>query len=444
MTRKYNEIEGEIDVTPKGDSNYIKQIRTYKLITPLFGGGAEPQKPDAITTVRGPEVRGLLRFWWRAIRGGNLEFDGDVNKMKKREEEIWGSAAKEGKPGPSEVKMSVKVLNRGTDDRPFEVTRNKKNKLITKLREGSIVPAYAAFPLQPKKEDLKQAGQETAAVKVGVEFILEISYPGKWEDDVKAALWAWEVFGGLGGRTRRGFGALQLIESLTDGSKDGISLLDYGDPETSLRKKLSEYASSGNWCESVPHLDAGLRKMKIIKPISSSANQVWNDLIKQYQSFRQKRNKKLGISLWPEANELRRRLGRELNWPEEIKTPELVHKFPRAVFGLPILMHLPHDDPDLAFTLQGKSDSETDKKFERLASVLILKPIPCSNGKAIGLAAILDAPTIPPYGLEIKEPMDNQESIEWKLTKDDVKTNPLKLVVGNETDVIQAFLDFLK
>ena len=104
----YTRITGDIPINKKVDPNTITQTRTYKLITPLFGGGAETQKPDAITTVRATEVRGHLRFWWRATHGGM--FDGDLKKMKEAEENIWGSAAGEKKSGHSSIKIFINKL----------------------------------------------------------------------------------------------------------------------------------------------------------------------------------------------------------------------------------------------------------------------------------------------------------------------------------------------
>nr|HID14673.1 type III-B CRISPR module RAMP protein Cmr1 [Anaerolineae bacterium] len=83
-------------IQPKQDR--VHQVRIYKLITPLFGGGAEPQKPDEVTVIRASEIRGLLRFWWRATRGGQF---GSLDELRCAEEAIWGSAAGEGKAGPS-------------------------------------------------------------------------------------------------------------------------------------------------------------------------------------------------------------------------------------------------------------------------------------------------------------------------------------------------------
>ena len=100
-------------VLPNEKTGWVKQTRKYKVITPLYGGGEETQKADSITTVRATEVRGHLRFWWRATRGG--AFNGNLKEMKKREEELWGSSGEKGKPGPSTVIVNV-ILYR-TDTR---------------------------------------------------------------------------------------------------------------------------------------------------------------------------------------------------------------------------------------------------------------------------------------------------------------------------------------
>src|SRR5260370_9973451 len=82
-------------VTPKRDETIITQVREYELITPLFGGGVTPNEADPVTPIRGTEIRGHLRFWWRACRGGNAEFNGALPKMKKAERELWRTPATE-------------------------------------------------------------------------------------------------------------------------------------------------------------------------------------------------------------------------------------------------------------------------------------------------------------------------------------------------------------
>jgi CRISPR-associated protein Cmr1 len=271
---------------------------------------------------------------------------------------------------------------------------------------------------------------------------LTVCYSSKWKQDVEAALWAWETFGGLGARTRRGFGALQLV-SVDDKANPA---LQPDEVEAELRNKLQEHVVVDRWPDDVPHLTHDMRLEVCIPPRQySSPIQVWNDLIKRLQDFRQKRYKRMGLSLWPEANEIRHRLKRDPKWPEQIRSPRLVHKFPRAVFGLPLLFHLPHDKhlPTDTFTLQGKPNPNpaVEKTFERLSSALILKPLSCLNDQAVGLAAVLDAPLIPPYGLEIKELSRDKQDVEWQLTKDEASSAPVREILHGQTNVIEAFLE---
>ena len=76
----------------RDDPERKSEVRHYKVITPLFGGGVEPNQADPITTVRATEVRAHLRFWWRAIVGGSLH---DVEELRQRESSLWGSTEEE-------------------------------------------------------------------------------------------------------------------------------------------------------------------------------------------------------------------------------------------------------------------------------------------------------------------------------------------------------------
>src|SRR5437588_12319874 len=79
------------EVNPIQPATVIKQERKYQLITPLYGGGVSPAESDPITVVRATEIRGHLRFWWRAYNAGKY---GDLASLKKAEDELWGAASK--------------------------------------------------------------------------------------------------------------------------------------------------------------------------------------------------------------------------------------------------------------------------------------------------------------------------------------------------------------
>src|SRR5258707_1039102 len=112
--RKKN-IGSPPSITPKANDGIIIQEREYELITPLFGGGVEKQVADPVTLIRGTEIRGHLRFWWRACRGG--QFGGDLAKMKEAEDNLLGKANKKNEAGLSldnTVQIVVETLHEGS------------------------------------------------------------------------------------------------------------------------------------------------------------------------------------------------------------------------------------------------------------------------------------------------------------------------------------------
>lgn len=450
------ELQTPPPVSPVIRSEIITQRREYELITPLFGGGVEPGYVDPVTVVRGTEVRGHLRFWWRATRGGH--FNGDLKKMKKKEDEVWGAASTAEHPAPSQVQLTVTCTNEGTPDRPFEINQ--------KARPGSLAPAYAAFPLQPSDEEarqLRRTNAETKAVRVGVQFFVAISFKDEHRPEVEAALWAWETFGGIGARTRRGFGALRLtgIQERKSGEEKWQKVEVDLPPSTDVVKKwvqdkFSAFDIKGNWPENVPALSTPVNQLKVVKAQVEmkggggkgksqgakkvtvfTTQEVWDYLILKLRKFRQARYDKdggkgvdndYGLSHWPEANEIRRRL----NPMAETEQRAAIKKFPRARLGLPINFHFPHDQDTPDVELVG-----TESK--RRASPLILRPLVCADGKTIGLAMVLSPTVLPPDPLRLVG-VDNSQPVEVDLSKAEaVQIPPLHF----EQDIIKAFLSTL-
>lgn len=423
---------------------WVTQIRKYKVITPLYGGGEETQKADSITTVRAPEVRGHLRFWWRATRGG--VFNGDLPEMKRRENEIWGASATKDETSQSKVVIVIRNADSGVADHPFEVVDNAAGRPQVRARSGSSANPYAAFPLQPEQQGLKK-GMETKSVRNNVAFTLEIQYHKDYKEDLTAALWAWEYFGGLGARTRRGFGALQCLE--VDGTPEPLKSSQ--ELEEFLFKEIkSNSIQNGVWHPGVPHLSNDIKRYRVTQAQTDSLG-AWKNLIDSLKKFRQSRRdgaerNRPGRSYWSEPEAIRTLANQR--HPNHQPLLPVINKFPRAKFGLPIIFHFkdanrhnpndPRSDPRDT-SLQGLSN-------DRLASPLILRPITCSDG-TVGLAAILEWVPIgagesytPPGGLILKgAPHDPQ--VESNLSENEA--NAIKPLSG-KTDILQAFLDNLK
>ncbi len=442
-----------------GGTQVVIQERRYRLITPLFGGGVEPGVNDPDNLIRATEIRGQLRFWWRAIRGGNSEFEGKIEKMKAREDEIWGAASKTKKQGREEeakrksaeekvwnaaVQIVVENVRSGQEIAPYEIV--DKNGHLQSIPTHKI-PAYVAFPLQPERNTLDRATSrdevEVKTVRNNVSFTLKVSFAERWEREVEAAFWAWETFGGLGARTRRGAGALQLIGG--DNLKDTeIAPADSHAAEVWLKNKVRWMSAGEQFPKNVPHLSPDM-DICVLGPADRPAS-IWERLIDKLNNFRQQREtyidkkgkKKVSPNRWPEAQAIRKRiLGRVRG--KSSNTPD---KFPRAIFGLPIVFHFIREPGLDDVTLQGKSE-----KRDRFSSPLILRPLCCGEDKALGLAAVLKGWSFPIDGVKLVPKKGLPSSVElsqMQLTSEEIRRLELRYIPREETDLLQAFINYLK
>lgn len=382
-------------------STIIKQERKYQLITPLYGGGVEPAKPDPITVVRATEIRGHLRFWWRACRGGQY---GSPKAIKQAEDELWGTAGTKQGGGPSQVQVEVIEYSVGDPHASF-----------------TIAPPYAAFPLRQTRSPLCDDAS----------FTLSVSFPAAFQKEVEATFRMWELFGGIGARTRRGFGALHLI------SVDGVSNSDLPgstkeEAETWVQHQLEQCVVQGTYPPGLPHLTHST--MFKITSSDKDVMKVWDNLIKKLASFRQARNGgPRGRSYWPEPEAIRTITGQRFD-----KHPPLNHptKFPRAAFGLPIIFHFKYIDqgePEDT-TLQGRLLGS-----QRFASPLILRPLVCGDNRAVGVGLLLEGSRIPPLGGIVLD-YDPTTIVDTQLTSTEAMAIP---VLHSQTDVLRAFMNYL-
>jgi len=361
--------------------------RVYRLLTPLFGGGVTPRYADPVSAVRATEIKGQLRFWWRAARAGGLTLEA----MREKEAELFGAATGE-KGQASPLVIEVEPLDFGQEQYPFylEPGRNFPR------NNPKVAPGYVAFPLQSNKQD-----PNNYPVKVGVRFRLRLRYPERLRLEIEAALWAWERFGGVGGRTRRGFGAIWPDNARPPTRED-------------IQAGWSQYVRGGKAPEGVPSL-SGAQWCLVERP--------WQKVVELYRSFRQCRNPgqhRPGRSHWPEPDAIRAIL-RPGNFQPQIL------KFPRAQFGLPIVVHFKdNSDPNTQIV-------PANPDVERLASPLIFRPV----GERHSVVLILNTPRTPPGGVALQ----GGKPVDVELTSTEAqRITPLK----GEADPLLAFLKQLQ
>ncbi|MEI7643923.1 MAG: type III-B CRISPR module RAMP protein Cmr1 [Chloroflexales bacterium] len=436
-------------------------VRSYHVITPLFGGGVEPQQADPVTTVRSSEVRGHLRFWWRATRAGRYGVNG-LKQMKEAEDRLWGSTE-----GQSLVEVEVRPVAVGTEISTYRDHTGRPRHVGDPVSPLS----YAAFPLRNTEARLGERRRPPGGLRFGVAFDLAIMLPTDplLRDDVLAALWAWETFGGVGARTRRGFGALHchMVHGAVGVGPWLPPTREAESVETWLRESLQQHVLAGQAPLGVPLLVrdqlpkvgrtqqvgtfAGGFESKVRQLLANGgfpapipddllrALVVWYYPIEKMKEFRQSRRQsqsgtRFGRSYWPEPDEIRWRFSggfRGSHSAPVSATKTRTNKFPRAAFGLPIVFQFKDNELD-STTLQG-----TD--HDRLASRLILRPLACRDGRFASVATILNAPALPPGGLRLKDAQDEGGVSTASLTAAEATFPPL----SGKTDVLQAFLDTL-
>lgn len=415
IAKEMQDLAARVSVSKDSGTAKITQIRSYRLITPLFGGGLRARENDVSKLIRETSVRGQLRFWWRALRG-----TGELDAMRQREKEIFGGGGANAQQ--SQVSVVVTVDKTGSGEKVFEANSNNPKAL-----DKWAKVAYAAFALQPTRDDPQQR-----EIRVGVEFTLKIAFPETMRADITAALWAWETFGGIGGRTRRGFGALEVVNAEENGKPVTLNKYRQATVTQQLKDDLKKHTLADRPAPAnFPRL---LANAHFRTQTANDTSKAWELAVEKLRHFRQfRRNKdyphqelKYGKSQWPESQAIQA-LNRNRN-------TDAFQKFPRAVFGLPIIFHFldKMKIPDYELNLFDA---------ERLASPLLLRPLMCADG-AVALAVVLDAPRATSMKLEISG--RNSKEVSAILTDSDARqltANGLT-PLNRQTDVLQAFLDF--
>ena len=167
----------------------------FELVTPAYAGGAERGKTDGL---RPPELKSLLRFWWRAAHG-----DKHGEDLFDEEARIFGAAPYK-KNGTQLGGQGVRVI----PSRQSYATGTK-----TYSFRDPMPLFYMVYGADRHRGDDGQ-WEDDLRVEPGGRFPLRLVGPTaltaeQWAD-VQQAVWLFAAFGGFGRRSRRGFGSVQL------------------------------------------------------------------------------------------------------------------------------------------------------------------------------------------------------------------------------------------
>ncbi len=162
-----------------------------ELITPLFMSGGDSSTPE----LRTPSIKGAMRYWWRAMNG-HLPLDDSKDNngkviekgLRTIEGEIFGDTQQRSKI----IIQGIEIVDK------FEIKLEKK------------------VPHKPF---------ENKAISKGLKFSLKCALiPSKFfsEEQLKSLVFLTFTLGGLGNRSRRGFGSVKIDNGVEQSSIDAI------------------------------------------------------------------------------------------------------------------------------------------------------------------------------------------------------------------------------
>jgi len=261
---------------------------TYRIVTPMFIGDAD-QKASSL---RPPSVKGALRYWWRALHWGEcLRAEGnDVNAalrhLHEKERRLFGWMAV-----TAEENKQVKQIG-GQGQFLLRVSRQPAMTIVKDWPKNSAGSNYLGFGIlesgNPEKDNYQPHRE---GIKENTDFDLQLCFkPGCDESDIesiKQVLRVWGLVGGLGSRSRRGFGSVML--TALDGEN---CLYDQAGYEVALRDLVKQGAAVPDFPPFTAfsaHADFG------VLDIGKKARNVHDQAGQSYKEYRlQKKNEENG------------------------------------------------------------------------------------------------------------------------------------------------------
>lgn len=416
----------------------LRELRVQlEVVTPILGGSYQTRAIDDVDVIRTPSVRGHLRFWWRALYASQYT---NAEEMYRRESALWGRAATDD-GGRSAVEIRVNVDgNGGAID---------NNDIDLQQTPG----AYALWPARAEKRQGQIVKPPAPRRQPGTQFQLTLKVAGSATDEaeVRNTLRAWILFGGYGGRTRRGLGSLKVIGDVngwlpTAATREGLTSL-FG---------VDVFAAPSRTPGDVPWLGGASIH---VGSADCNAQTAWTKALDWLKEFRQGTtdHQQLGRAREPGTGKALPKRPSISNWPEADKIRHIKNKtrahaprhnstaaWPRAGFGLPIIGRFQtkgrnnecYDEPD-AFELRWRAGQV---EHDRLASPLIVKALPLADGSFAPCALWLNRAHPANGEVVLRNTNNSQAPFDRLVANGDT---PQFSALANKTGLRQAFLDWL-
>jgi len=252
----------------------VKKL-TFELefITPAFIGGANQQ-----AELRPASFVGLLRWWWRALKG-----ECNIEKLREEEIKIFGGDGKMASPVYLRVEGDVRKGSDLINEYRLSWSFDRNRRALIGPHAGVGYLYYSMTALNKKREFIK-AGSRLRLTLIGKDEFLK---------HYIASLWALMFLGGVGSRSRRGGGNLTVIDY---NPKDlGISFIPTGYFDEWLVENLKRAKDLVGSSKTPCNEYSNLRNVKLV--LSPREFNTWvealNDIGNRFMNFRVKNRQRV-------------------------------------------------------------------------------------------------------------------------------------------------------
>lgn len=206
---------------------------TLELVSPAFLAGAMQRREEC--DLRPATVRGLLRWWWRALHAGRM----NVESLRALEAALWGDTEKAGAISLEIIRLEK--LTPGEFDvyqlvRHYRLVQHQKD---AKQAQGILYLGYGMQKVKAKPEKGQPEKPARHFMPAGAKWRIRlVAKPLHIKGEAAltaeavlkhaiAALVALAEFGGVGAKSRRGYGSIDLTDATVPVPRDLEHLLRF-------------------------------------------------------------------------------------------------------------------------------------------------------------------------------------------------------------------------
>lgn len=216
-----------------------------EVVTPMFLGGADKN----IAELRAASIKGVLRFWWRALYGAQEK---DLDAMRKKEAEIFGSTE-------NKASFSLQVIGRNINIQNNIQEKNNNDPLqcfSVHNRPVNIID-YLCYGVYKNPQTYLKSH-----IKSGSTFVVKFIFNNaKFKDQVINSFLTMINYGGIGARHRNGLGSLQISNNDQIINKVNFQMSNFSALSTETKIFVSN-KKFNNWYHALSHIGIIYRNAK--------------------------------------------------------------------------------------------------------------------------------------------------------------------------------------